>query len=116
VAAKPAATGGANSFADFPHYQSAESDCYGLGFGDNCRTVENKELRQVAEFFQKELPAKGFTTNLIADEPSRKVFRVVKGDKTLFLSLWQGKNKIVYLLSSVLLKQSPEDIKVEAAK
>jgi len=73
-------------------------------------------MNQLAEFFQKELPAKDFTATLITDEPGHKVFKVGKGDKTLFLTLWQGKNKISYLLSRVLVKQSPEDIKTEPTK
>lgn len=106
----------ATYFAEFPHYQPSEADCYGLGFGENCRLIENREMAQVAEFFKKELAAKDFTANLITDEPGRKVFKVVKGDKTLFLTLWQGKNKITYLLSRVLVKQAPEDLKADAAK
>lgn len=103
-----------NPFANFPHYQPSEADCFGLGFGDNCRTVQNVAIAQVSEFFQKELTAKEFTTTLVTDEPTRKVFKVGKGDKTLFLNIWQGKDQVAYLLSRVILKQSPEQIKTEA--
>ncbi|MBF2027706.1 MAG: hypothetical protein IGS48_13225 [Oscillatoriales cyanobacterium C42_A2020_001] len=101
-------------FANFPHYQPSEADCFGLGFGDNCRTVQNGAIAQVSDFFKRELAAKEFTASLVADEPTRKVFKVGKGDKILFLNIWQGKNQVAYLLSRVIVKQSPEQIKTEA--
>lgn len=76
--------------------------------------MQNVAIAQVSEFFQKELTAKEFTTTLVTDEPTRKVFKVGKGDKTLFLNIWQGKDQVAYLLSRVILKQSPEQIKTEA--
>lgn len=104
----------ANPFADFPHFQPSEADCYGLGFGENCRIVASQDLTQVAEFFTKELAAKEFTTTVVTDTADRKVFKVEKGDQTLFLNIWKGKNTISYLLSKVILKQPPEAIQVEA--
>ncbi|MDX2239800.1 MAG: hypothetical protein NW224_03850 [Leptolyngbyaceae cyanobacterium bins.302] len=103
-------------FTDFPHYQPSEADCYGLGFGDNCRVVETQEIGQVAEFFKQELKAKDFIASLVNDEPNRKVFKIVKDNKTLFLNIWKGKDKVSYLLSRVVVKQSPEEIKIESEK
>lgn len=114
VATAPTAANlAASAFADFPHFQPSEADCYGLGFGENCRIVEGQDLPQVAEFFKRELAAKEFTTTVVADTADRKVFKVAKGDQTMFLNIWKGKNNISYLLAKVILKQSPEDIKVE---
>ncbi|MDX2231049.1 MAG: hypothetical protein NW220_15525 [Leptolyngbyaceae cyanobacterium bins.349] len=105
-----------NPFAEFPHYQPSEADCFGLGFGENCRIVANGAIAEVAKYFKQELAAKEFTTNVVSDTPNRKVFKVTKGDKTLFLNIWQGKDQVSYLLSKVVLKQSPADIKTEAEK
>lgn len=103
-------------FAQFPHYQPSEADCFGLGFGENCRVIVNGAIAQVADFFKKELTAKAFTTNLVTDEPKRKVFKVSKGEQTLFLNIWQGQDRVSYLLSRVVVKQPPEEIKTEAGK
>ncbi len=100
-------------FADFPHYQPSEADCFGLGFGDNCRTIQSGAIAQVSEFFKKELAGKEFTVNLVKDEPTRKVFKVAKGNEALFLNIWQGKSQVAYLLSRVIVKQSPEQISTE---
>ena len=78
--------------------------------------MENQEISQLITFFKKELPAKDFTAALITDEPTYKVFKLGKGDKTLYLNIWQGKDRISYLLSKVIVKQSPEEIKTEAVK
>jgi hypothetical protein len=121
--AKPSTTaiapsGGSAStpFADFPHFQPSSSDCFGLGFGDNCRVVENGAIAQVTDFFRKELPAKEFKADLVTDEPTRKVFKISKDNKTLFLNIWQGKQNVSYLLAGVVYKQSPEEIKTEPGK
>lgn len=111
-----AASSPANPFADFPHWQPSEADCYGLGFGENCRVVNQGTIAQVTDYFKKELAAKDFTATLVTDEPTRKVFKVTKGDKTLFLNLWQGADQVSYLLSRVVVKQAPADIKTDAGK
>jgi hypothetical protein len=105
-----------NPFAEFPHFQPSEADCYGLGFGENCRVVDKGAIAQVTDYFKKELTAKDFTATLVADEPTRKVFKVTKGDKTLFLNIWQGNGQVSYLLSRVVVKQAPADIKTDTEK
>lgn len=105
-----------NPFANFPHYQPSEADCYGLGFGENCRVVDQGVITPIVAYFKQELAAKDFTITLITDEPTRKVFKVTKENKTLFLNIWQSKNQVSYLLSRVELKQSPETLKTDAGK
>jgi len=99
-------------FTDFPDYQPSEANCPNLG--ENCRTVANGAIAQVTDFFKKELTAKEFTADLVADEPTHKVFKVTKGDKTLFLNIWQGQDKVAYVLTEDVLKTPPEGIKGEA--
>ncbi len=106
----------ASPFANFPHYQPSVSDCYSLGFGENCRVVSNVAIAQVTDFFRKELAAKEFQTNLVTDEPTHKVLKVSRDNKTLFLNIWQAKQDVAYLLAGVVYKQSPEAIKTEAGK
>jgi hypothetical protein len=108
------------SFAEFPHYQPSTADCFGLGFGENCRVVEKVAIADLASHFRKELAAKAFQADLVTDTPTHKVFKVTKDSKTLFLNIWQGKQALSYALSDQVLKQSPEEmqkpeIKSEAA-
>lgn len=98
------------AFAEFPHFQPSEKDCYKLGFGENCRIVENMAIAQVVDFFQTELPAHDYAAQLITNQPTHKVFKVVKADKTLFLNIWQNQQKVSYLLAGVIYNQSPEEI------
>lgn len=100
----------AAAFANFPQFKSSTGDCFGLGLGDNCRVVENGAIAEVTNYFRKELPAKQFKAELVTDEPTRKVFKVSKDNKTLFLNILQSKQNVVYLLSSVVYKQSPDEI------
>lgn len=72
--------------------------------------VENGAIAEVTTYFRKELPAKQFKAELVTDEPTRKVFKVSKDDKTLFLNILQSKQNVVYLLSSVVYRQSPDEI------
>ncbi len=116
AATTAAASSPANPFADFPHWQPSEADCYGLGFGENCRVVNQGAIAQVTDYFKKELAAKDFTANLVTDEPTRKVFKVTKGDKTLYLNIWQGADQVSYLLSRVVVKQAPADIATDVGK
>lgn len=98
------------AFANFPQFKASMGDCFGLGLGDNCRVVENGAIAEVTNYFRKELAAKQFKAELVTDEPTRKVFKVSKNDKTLFLNILQSKQNVVYLLSSVVYKQSPDAI------
>lgn len=98
------------TFADFPQFKSSTGDCFGLGLGDNCRVVDNGAIAEVTSYFRKELAAKQFKAELVTDEPTRKVFKVSKDDKTLFLNILQSKQNVVYLLSSVVYEQSPDEI------
>jgi hypothetical protein len=97
------------SFAEFPHYQPSTADCFGLGFGDNCRVVEKVAIADLTSYFRKELTAKGFKADLVTDTPTHKVFKVSKENKTLFLNIWQGKF-LSYSLSDQILKRSPEEL------
>lgn len=100
----------ATAFTNFPQFKSSTGDCFGLGLGDNCRVVENGAIAEVTNYFRKELAAKQFKAELVTDEPTRKVFKVTKENKTLFLNILQSKQSVVYLLSSVMYKQSPDTI------
>ncbi|MBM0742398.1 hypothetical protein JOY44_12345 [Phormidium sp. CLA17] len=100
----------ATAFANFPQFQSSTGDCFGLGLGDNCRVVENGAIAEVTKYFRKELGEKQFKADLVRDEPSRKVFRVSKDNKTLFLNILQNKQNVVHVLSSVVYKQSPDEV------
>ena len=97
-------------FADFPQFKPSTGDCFGLGLGDNCRVVEDGAIAEITEYFRKELTAKQFKVNVVADEPVRKVFKVSKENKTRFLTILKGQQNVVYLLSSVIYKRSPEEI------
>lgn len=100
----------AAAFANFPQFKSSTGDCFGLGLGDNCRVVENGAIAEVTNYFRKELAAKQFKAELVTDEPTRKVFKVTKENKILFLNILQSKQNVVYLLSSVVYRQSPDAI------
>ncbi len=100
----------AAAFANFPQFKSSTGDCFGLGLGDNCRVVANGAIAEVTNYFRKELPAKQFKAELVTDEPTRKVFKISKDNKTLFLNILQSKQNVVYLLSSVVYKRSPDEI------
>lgn len=97
-AANPA-SGGATSFADFPHYQPSTPDCFGKGLGENCR-VATANLPTVAAFYQSQPKAKGFTVTLDEDNANTKVYTVrAKNGETLFLSLFADAPTTVILLS-----------------
>jgi hypothetical protein len=112
VVVAKAADGQTKLVADFPHYQTAEADCYELGFGDNCRIVKNAAIAQVTEFFRKELPTQQINVALVVNEPSHKVLKVSRGtQKPLFLNIWQEKQAVSYLLAGVIYKRSPQEIR-----
>lgn len=97
-AANPA-SGGATSFADFPHYQPSTPDCFGKGLGENCR-VATANLPTVAAFYQSQPKAKGFTVTLVEDSANTKVYTVTtKTGETLYLSLFADAPTTVILLS-----------------
>lgn len=109
-----ATTASDEPFASFPHYEAAEVDCFGLGFGTNCRTIENGKITEVSAFFQKELPSKAFQVAVVTDTPQHKVLKVSKQGTDRFLNIWQGPTTVSYLLAKVIYKQSPAEIKTES--
>ncbi|MBD1843507.1 hypothetical protein H6F89_08880 [Cyanobacteria bacterium FACHB-63] len=92
-------SGGATSFAEFPHYQPSTPDCFAKGLGENCR-VATANLLTVAAFYQSQPKAKGFTVTLAEDNANTKVYTVrAKNGETLFLSLFTDAPTTVILLS-----------------
>jgi hypothetical protein len=93
------ANSGATSFADFPHYQPSNPDCFGKGLGENCR-VATANLPTVAAFYQSQPKAKGFTVILAEENANTKIYTVTaKNGQTLFLNLFSDAPTTVILLS-----------------
>jgi hypothetical protein len=83
-------------FADFPHHPQAQAGCYNK---ESCYEVKNLTLDAVAGYFKKTLPDKKFNVTPLIEEAGKKVFQVSKGDKSLFLNLFQDGKNTVYVLA-----------------
>lgn len=82
--------------AEFPHFPGAKPGCLEV---PSCFQTAN-DLDKVAAHFEKELPAKGFTTSVNVDEPGRKVYEVSRSDfPTQYLSLIDTKDGTIYVLA-----------------
>lgn len=82
--------------AEFPHFLGAKPGCLEV---PSCFQTAN-DLEKVAAHFEKELPAKGFTTSVNVDEPGRKVYEVSRSDfSTQYLSLIDTKDGTIYVIA-----------------
>ncbi len=96
--------GAGNPFADFPHYPGAKTGCFGK---DSCRQTTD-ELKLVAAYFEKQLPAKKYDIQPGANEASKKVYQVSKGGLTQYLNLFAEQGTVYVLAPDPL---NLEDIK-----
>jgi hypothetical protein len=83
-------------FQDFPHHPQAQAGCYNK---ESCYEVKGAALDTVANFFKKALPDKKFSLTPLIEEPGKAVFQVTKGDKSLFLNIFQDGKNSVYALA-----------------
>lgn len=83
-------------FADFPHHPQSQAGCYAK---ESCYEVKGLALNAVAEYFRKALPGKKFTVTPLVNDPGKVVFQVTKGDKSLFLNIFQDGKNTVYALA-----------------
>ncbi len=74
-----------SSWDDFPLYPSAQPGCFGL---PSCLQTADS-LKQVADYYVKELPAKKYELKPTVQDGTRQVFQVSRKGETQFLSIIQ---------------------------
>ncbi|MBW4523300.1 MAG: hypothetical protein KME16_26985 [Scytolyngbya sp. HA4215-MV1] len=83
-------------FLDFPHHPRAQAGCYDK---ESCYEVKGVAIDAIADYFKQTLPTKKFTLTPLTSEAGKQVFQVTKGDKSLFLNLFQDGKNTVYVLA-----------------
>ncbi len=88
-----------NPFAEFPQFQPSTAGCaFNPSLGDQCR-IASANLAAVTNYFKQALPDKKFAIALEENAPERKIFKVSKGEQSLFLNLFSDGATTVYLLA-----------------
>ena len=85
---------------DFPLYPQAQPGCLDLR---SCMRTED-DLSKVSGFFEQDLAAKKYTIYPVTTETEKKIYRISRGDRTEFLSIFTaGELGTAYVLSKDLL-------------
>lgn len=85
---------------DFPLYPQAQPGCFDLR---SCMRTED-DLYSVSGFFEQDLAAKKYTLYPVTTEAEKKIYRISRGDRTEFLSIFTaGELGTAYVLSKDLL-------------
>lgn len=93
-----------SSWDDFPIYPAAQAGCFGL---PSCLETSDS-LKQIADYYAKELPAKKYELKLAIQEPNRQVFQVSRRGESQFLSVIKTQKGHVIVLSDA--PRSLEDL------
>jgi hypothetical protein len=90
--------------ASFPHYPNAQPNCYAKT-GDSCRFT-NDSFSAVVAHFEKALPANKFKPEVDTDNAEEKIYRVIKGGQTLYLSILADSPLTVYFVTADKIDQA----------
>ncbi|MBW4690898.1 MAG: hypothetical protein KME27_03940 [Lyngbya sp. HA4199-MV5] len=90
---EPSTQGGAesSSWDDFPIYPGAQSGCFGL---PSCLQTADS-LKQIADYYARELPAKKYALTPKLQEAGRQVFQVLRKGEAQFLSIIQTEKGLI---------------------
>jgi hypothetical protein len=94
-----------SSWEDFPLYPGAQPGCFGL---PSCLQTADS-LKQVADYYAKELPAKKYALTPKSQEAGRQVFQVSRKGEAQFLSIIQTDKGQAIVLSDA--PRSLDDLK-----
>lgn len=94
-----------NSWDDFPLYPGAQPGCFGL---PSCLQTADS-LKQVADYYAKELPVKKYELKPTVQDTTRQVFQVSRKGEAQFLSIIQTGNGQAIVLSDA--PRSLDDLK-----
>lgn len=94
-----------SSWDDFPIYPGAQTGCFGL---PSCLQTSDS-LKQVADYYAKELPAKKYALTPKIQEAGRQVFQVSRKGEAQFLSIIQTDKGQAIVLSDA--PRSLDDLK-----
>lgn len=89
-----------SDWEDFPLYPQAQTGCFDLR---SCMRTED-DLYKVSGFFEQNLAAKKYTFYPVTTESEKKIYRISRGDRTEFLSIFTtAELGTAYVLSKDLL-------------
>jgi hypothetical protein len=90
--------------ANFPHYPNAQPNCYGKT-GAICRFT-NDSFSAVVAHFEKALPANKFKPEVDTDNSEEKIYQVMKGGQTFYLSILADPPLTVYFVTTDKVDQA----------